>query len=132
MKSIEIYGFIGWIASYIVFFIYLAWVFLPESALHSLGIHYFPQKYWALAIPSFLVATILAVITGYAALNYCFCNNFNSYENIEDKYTRWHNVKKTELHEGLPEVYDIPINVVNNVLYWQKEMIEKYIPKHQD
>ena len=49
----------------------------------SLGIHYFPQKYWALAIPSFFVATIFTVITGYAALNYCFCNNFNSYENFE-------------------------------------------------
>lgn len=32
MKSIEIYGFIGWIASYIIFFVYIAWVFLPESA----------------------------------------------------------------------------------------------------
>lgn len=33
MKSIEIYGFIGWISSYILFIVYLAWVFLPDTAL---------------------------------------------------------------------------------------------------
>lgn len=63
----------------------------------SLGIHYFPQKYWALAIPSLFVATIFTVITGYAALNYCFCHNFDSYNNIEGENKK--NYCKTNIHD---------------------------------
>lgn len=91
MKSIEIYGFIGWIASYILFIVYLGWVFLPDTALQvflnyyiqALGIHYFPSKYWALAIPSLIFMTIFTVIIGYALFNYTMCNSLDSYNNIE-------------------------------------------------
>lgn len=34
MKSIEIYGFIGWISSYLLSIVYVAWVLLPDNALN--------------------------------------------------------------------------------------------------
>ena len=61
--------------------------------------------------------TILTIILGYAAFNYATSQPKNSVSNMEDRYSRFLQLKKTELHEGLPEVYDLPINVINNILY---------------
>lgn len=33
MKSIEIYAFVGWIASFITYVIYILWGFLPEEVI---------------------------------------------------------------------------------------------------
>lgn len=76
-----------------------------------------------MAIPGLLVTTIFSIIVGYAAFNYATCPSSNSFDCIQDKYTRLLNLKKTELHEGLPELYDIPINVVNNILYRGKQWV---------
>ena len=35
-------------------------------------------------------------------------------------------MKKNELSEGIPEIHDIPINVVNNVLYYQNDVIQRF------
>ena len=35
-------------------------------------------------------------------------------------------VKKKEVVEGIPEIHDIPINVLNNALFYQKSVYNKY------
>jgi phosphatidylinositol glycan class P protein len=65
MKSIEIYSFVAWIASTIVFTTYILWAVLPEHVLHSYGISYYPDKNWAIAFPSVFVMAILCFYVAY-------------------------------------------------------------------
>lgn len=69
MKSAEIYGFVGWVSSFIIFFLYIIWAFVPDSTLHKYEIYYYPDKTWALAIPSLISMTIVAVFVGYQSIN---------------------------------------------------------------
>lgn len=48
---------------------YLLWSYLPHPFLHQLGISYYPNRWWALAIPSFLVMTIVYIYIALASYN---------------------------------------------------------------
>lgn len=49
------FAFVGWVATYVAVVCYLAWILLPASVLHSIGITYYPARYYALAIPAYLI-----------------------------------------------------------------------------
>ena len=51
------------------FVAYLAWAFIPDDALESLGVHYYPDKYWALAVPVWLFALGLYAAWAYEGVN---------------------------------------------------------------
>lgn len=65
----EIHFFVSWITSFIAYAIYLFWAFMPESVLLALGITYYPSRYWALAIPSYVIVTTLTYVAIYNAIN---------------------------------------------------------------
>ena len=48
---------------------YLLWSYLPSPFLHQLGIHYYPNRWWSLAIPSFLVMTLVYIYVALASYN---------------------------------------------------------------
>jgi phosphatidylinositol glycan class P protein len=117
----EIYGFIVWVLT-IMFYgkrysaIYILWAFVPDHILKSVGITYYPSKYWAVAIPCYFCMFVLTVQFIYQGLNMLFAKPPTSYCTLEDKHTRKlpADFKETA---GIPEISDIPINVVNRVLY---------------
>ena len=41
----------------VLFFVYLFWAYVPDDTLRALGIEYYPDKYWALAIPTWIFAS---------------------------------------------------------------------------
>jgi phosphatidylinositol glycan class P protein len=43
-SSVEVYGFVGWIASFVAAAVFGLWAWLPESALHAMGVTYYPNK----------------------------------------------------------------------------------------
>jgi phosphatidylinositol glycan class P protein len=43
-SSVEVYGFVGWVASALGLAAYLLWAFLPDAALRALGVTYYPSK----------------------------------------------------------------------------------------
>lgn len=64
---------------------YLLWSYLPSPFLHQLGIHYYPDRWWALAIPSYLVMTIVYIYIALASYNVGYLTlPMNSIENIVD------------------------------------------------
>lgn len=65
---------------------YLLWSYLPSPFLHQLGIHYYPNRWWSLAIPSFLVMTIVYIYGALASYNTGYLTlPMSSIENIVDE-----------------------------------------------
>ncbi|KAJ1255145.1 hypothetical protein BS78_K284600 [Paspalum vaginatum] len=69
-KPSEVYGFVGSITTVIATAVYLAWAYTPEPVLRSLGITYYPSKYWALAVPSFVIVAVALSMAIYMGLNF--------------------------------------------------------------
>ncbi|CAK7268521.1 hypothetical protein SEPCBS119000_003104 [Sporothrix epigloea] len=69
VPTYEYYGFVLYLFSSLAFLIYLLWSYLPSPFLHALGIYYYPNRWWSLAIPSFLVMTLVYIYVALAAYN---------------------------------------------------------------
>lgn len=83
MKSIEIYGFVAWIGTFILYSLYLIWAFVPDTLLHKLGIYYYPSKYWALAVPSIICLTAICIFITYQSLNMIMTHNIDNVSIIQ-------------------------------------------------
>lgn len=69
VPTYEYYGFVVYLFSSLTFLIYLLWAYLPSPFLHALGIYYYPNRWWALAIPSFITMTIVYIYVALALFN---------------------------------------------------------------
>jgi phosphatidylinositol N-acetylglucosaminyltransferase subunit P len=69
VPTYEYYGFVVYLLSSLIFLMYLLWSALPSPFLHALGIYYYPDRWWALALPSFLVMLVVYVYVALAAYN---------------------------------------------------------------
>nr|XP_039248081.1 phosphatidylinositol N-acetylglucosaminyltransferase subunit P-like [Styela clava] len=45
------YGFVLYLASYILFAVFVIWAYVPDEVLHSIGLTYLPTKAWAIVLP---------------------------------------------------------------------------------
>jgi len=48
---------------------YILWAYVPAPVLHSMGIWYYPDRWWALAIPCWLIALIIYIYVALASWN---------------------------------------------------------------
>lgn len=65
---------------------YLLWSYLPSPFLHQLGINYYPNRWWSLAIPAFLVMTLVYIYVALALFNVEYLTlPLASIENIVDE-----------------------------------------------
>ena len=62
---VEVYGFLGWITSSTFYVVFLVWAFTPDFILQWYGITYYPSKYWAIALPTWLCVTVVCVTLAY-------------------------------------------------------------------
>ncbi|KAL1895767.1 hypothetical protein Cpir12675_003100 [Ceratocystis pirilliformis] len=69
VPTYEYYGFILYLFSSLCFLTYLLWAFLPSPFLHALGITYYPDRWWALAMPTFLVVTLIYIYVALGSYN---------------------------------------------------------------
>ncbi|GAM86880.1 hypothetical protein ANO11243_049010 [Dothideomycetidae sp. 11243] len=69
VPTYEYYGFTLYLASSGLFALYLLWGFLPSPFLHQLGIYYYPNRWWALAVPAWLVMLVVWIYIALAGWN---------------------------------------------------------------
>jgi phosphatidylinositol glycan class P protein len=69
IPTYEYYGFALYFVSSAAFLIYLLWAYLPSPFLHQLGIYYYPNRWWALAVPAWLVVLLVYVYVALASYN---------------------------------------------------------------
>ncbi|OAA49715.1 subunit P of phosphatidylinositol N-acetylglucosaminyltransferase [Cordyceps fumosorosea ARSEF 2679] len=69
VPTYEYYGFVLYLLSSLAFLVYLLWAYLPSPFLHGLGIYYYPDRWWALATPAFLVMALCYVYVALASYN---------------------------------------------------------------
>uniref|UniRef100_A0A0K8RIU1 Putative transcription factor pcc1 n=1 Tax=Ixodes ricinus TaxID=34613 RepID=A0A0K8RIU1_IXORI len=55
LPSRAIYGYVLFVACYLGLSLYLFWAYVPGAWLRAVGITYFPDKMWALALPATIV-----------------------------------------------------------------------------
>uniref|UniRef100_A0ACD5VJQ1 Uncharacterized protein n=1 Tax=Avena sativa TaxID=4498 RepID=A0ACD5VJQ1_AVESA len=87
-KPSEVYGFVGSITTVIATAVYLVWAYTPEPWLHSLGITYYPTKYWAVAVPAFVMVAVPLSMLAYMGSNFLATPPPTSFATIFDEYSR--------------------------------------------
>ncbi|KAK3008184.1 hypothetical protein RJ639_014508 [Escallonia herrerae] len=95
----EVYGFVGAISTVVVtgvclldYFLlsvmFLVWAYFPDHWLHSVGIFYYPSRYWALAVPACTMVTVVMAVVFYIGLNFMATPPPTSFNTIFDEFTR--------------------------------------------
>jgi phosphatidylinositol N-acetylglucosaminyltransferase subunit P len=69
VPTYEYYGFVLYLASSLAFLIYILWSYLPSPFLHALGITYYPNRYWSLAIPAWIVMVLIFIYVALLSYN---------------------------------------------------------------
>ncbi|KAH8697830.1 PIG-P-domain-containing protein [Talaromyces proteolyticus] len=86
VPTYEYYGFALYLTSSFAFLIYLLWSYLPSPFLHQLGIYYYPNRWWSLAIPAWLVMGLVYIYVALASYNTGYLTlPMTSVENIVDE-----------------------------------------------
>ena len=69
VPTYEYYGFVLYLASSLAFLMYILWSYLPSTFLHALGITYYPNRYWSLAIPAWIVMVLIFIYVALLSYN---------------------------------------------------------------
>mmetsp|Transcript_15130 Transcript_15130/g.19621 ORF Transcript_15130/g.19621 Transcript_15130/m.19621 type:complete len:128 (-) Transcript_15130:207-590(-) len=116
-------GQIGWNISVLVFSIFMIWALLPNEYVQLLLLNLsvtFPNKYWAFAIPSWLIVTFFSSGLMYMCLNLMVTPSLESLDTITDSYAQ---LKKdipesfSDKNRQVPNIVDMDIREVTRQLY---------------
>ena len=69
VPTYEYYGFAVYLGSSAAFLMYIVWAYVPAPMLHQMGIRYYPNRWWALAIPCWLVVLVIYIYVALAGYN---------------------------------------------------------------
>ncbi|XP_071945030.1 phosphatidylinositol N-acetylglucosaminyltransferase subunit P-like [Antedon mediterranea] len=117
-----IYGFVMYMSSTFALCLYLIWAYLPKSWLHYVGLTYWPQKYWALAVPVYCSVCVPFLYFFYTAYNFTITLPLDSINTMQDIHSRAaSHVAEPSL--SIPQISDIPISEVNKLLYRRPKQI---------
>jgi len=123
-RASEFYGFVAWTSTYLLFILFILWAFLPDAALVWLGVTWYPNREWALLLPAYSMVLVLLTYLAYFASALFGTPSFSDLTTITDlkahtpDFSQSPNPYYSHAHQtAVPEMYDIPISLVNRVLY---------------
>ncbi|CAL9006316.1 unnamed protein product [Prunus brigantina] len=119
-KPSEVYGFVGSITTVVATaVIFLVWAYVPESWLHSIGIFYYPSRYWALAVPAYAMMTVVLALGFYCGVNFMSTPPPSSLYTVYDEFSR--DPLSTSPMEGddqpIEPISDISIDRINRSMF---------------
>ena len=107
-----IYGFALWLISYLFLGLYIVWAFISEEYLHLFGLTYWPQKYWAVALPAYIFTGFLLFgFVIYPSINLLITPTMYDTKTIEIYPV------DTARIPGIAPISDIPLTEVCETLY---------------
>ncbi|KAG8845589.1 hypothetical protein FRB96_002342 [Tulasnella sp. 330] len=125
----EFYGFVAWMATSLAWILFLLWGFLPDAWIQATGITWYPNREWALLLPAYSIVIIILTYFTYWALAISNTPSFSELRTITDSYAH---IPTGGIEdeaspyaallspEAIPEIYDIPIGVVNRLAYGKR------------
>ncbi|KAI0676332.1 PIG-P-domain-containing protein [Trametes maxima] len=132
-RAPEFYGFVAWASTYLLFVLYLLWAFLPDDYITALGVSWYPNREWSLLIPAYGMVLVLLTYFTYFALALAGTPAFADVATITDSKAHLPGPARAAgtvtgasafapylAHarpDAVPEMYDIPLGLVNRVVY---------------
>ncbi|XP_051150975.1 phosphatidylinositol N-acetylglucosaminyltransferase subunit P [Andrographis paniculata] len=119
-KLSEVYGFVGSITTVVSTVVFIMWAYVPDRWLHSVGICYFPSRYWALVVPTYGMVTIALAILLYLGMNFMATPPPTSFNSMFDEFSREPESRTPSADsEELPiePISDIAIDQINNIMF---------------
>ncbi|KAF8155563.1 PIG-P-domain-containing protein [Crassisporium funariophilum] len=124
-RAPEFYGFVAWTSTYLAFVLYILWAILPDEYIVWLGVTWYPNREWALLIPSWSIIVVLLTYMTYFAIALRATPAFDEMSSVTDSRIALptavdgdHNPYLASAEAGaIPELYDIPLGMVNRVMY---------------
>ncbi|KAG0706955.1 PIG-P [Suillus ampliporus] len=121
-RAPEFYGFVAWTSTSVVFVLYVLWALLPDEYIVWLGVEWYPSREWALLLPAYSIVLVLLTYSVYFSIAIARTPPFSDPSTLID--TKAHlpalNANQYVKHAdpgAIPELYDIPIGLVNRVVY---------------
>uniref|UniRef100_A0A7S1I5M2 PIG-P domain-containing protein n=1 Tax=Eutreptiella gymnastica TaxID=73025 RepID=A0A7S1I5M2_9EUGL len=118
-RSTEVYGFVSFLLTMVAFAMYLFWAYVPETWYVSYGITYYPDRYWAVAVPAWVFMAVGFYLVVYYATYLTNTPGLDDWRTITDNYAKGEQPTLGDLSKDttiLP-VADIPISVVNRIMH---------------
>ncbi|KAG1826676.1 PIG-P-domain-containing protein [Suillus variegatus] len=121
-RAPEFYGFVAWTSTSVLFVLYVLWALLPDEYIVWLGVEWYPSREWTLLLPAYSIVLVLLTYFVYFAIAIARTPSFSDPNTFID--TKAHlpalDVNQHLKHAdpgAIPELYDIPIRMVNRVVY---------------
>ncbi|KAK2974247.1 hypothetical protein RJ640_016733, partial [Escallonia rubra] len=98
---------------------FLVWAYFPDHWLHSIGIFYYPSRYWALAVPACTMVTVVMAVVFYIGLNFMATPPPTSFNTIFDEFTREplsFGPSVGEDEQAIEPISDIGISQINELM----------------
>ena len=99
----------------------MVWAYTPEDVLVRLGVTYYPDKYWALAVPCWICVLVLYGAWMYEGVNMMSVRNLDDPDLIaEENGFIGSEADEPDLPGSVPSIRDTPVEEENRVLFQTK------------